>query len=206
MKPLNLFQLLQAAHHLRHRRVRKTRAPVGDADCADIDVALRIQREAVRREEFSGLEARAVLAAKPRDPLALGVNDGQARTQIRYLAIDRHARAELANDKIRLLAAAAMQRTGAMQIIPLRLVSAVAVEHLHAVVLTVRDIDKTIVVGCEVMDDIELAGLGARLTPGFYQFSVGGGFVDTAPAIAVPAIDRHLLQHPAVRPAANLPP
>src|SRR5260370_24514109 len=189
MKPLNLFQLLQAAHDFRQRRVLKTRAPVGDADFADIDVVLRIQREPVRREEFAGLEAGAVLAAKPRDPLALGVNDGQARTQIRYLAIDRHARAELANDKIRLLAAAAMQRTGAMQIIPLRLVSAVAVEHLHAVVLTVRDIDKTIGVGCDVMDDIELAGIGARLGPGFYQFCVGGVFVDTGIAIAVRDID-----------------
>src|SRR5258708_39876689 len=131
MKPLNLFQLLQAAHHLRHRRVRKTRAPVGDADFADIDVALRIQREAVRREEFAGLDARAVLAAKPRDPLALGVNDGQARTQTRHLAIDRHARAGLANDKIPLLAAAAMQRTGAMQMIPPPLVSPLAAAHLH---------------------------------------------------------------------------
>src|SRR5260221_1049187 len=189
MKPLNLFQLLQAAHHLRHRRVRKTRAPVGDADFADIDVALRIQREAVRREEFSGLEARAVLAAKPRDPLALGVNDGQARTQIRNLAIDRHARAELANDKIRLLAAAAVQRTGAMQIIPLRLVSAVAVEHLHAVVLTVRDIDKTVGVGCDVVDDIELAGIAAGLAPAFQQLPIRRAFVHAGIAVAVRDID-----------------
>src|ERR1700733_14615087 len=91
---LYLFQLLQAAGDLqfrRHRRLRKTGLPVGDADLADIDVAFRIQREAVRGEEFAGLETRTVLAAEPGDPLSLGVDDGEARTEIGHLAIDRHA-------------------------------------------------------------------------------------------------------------------
>src|SRR5881227_3257167 len=90
------------------------------------------------------------------------VDDGQARTQIRHLAIDRHARTEFANDKIRLLAAAAIQRAGPVQIIPLRLVFAVAVEHLDAVVLAVGDIDEAVGIGCDVVDDVELAGIGAR--------------------------------------------
>ena len=38
--PLNPFQLLQAADHRRHRRVRKVVLPFDDADFADIDVAL----------------------------------------------------------------------------------------------------------------------------------------------------------------------
>src|SRR5580704_15561441 len=87
--PLNPFQLLQAADHGRHRYIRKAALPVGDADLADIDVALRIQRNAVRREELADLKARTILATEPRDTLALGVDDGQARTQIRRLAIDR---------------------------------------------------------------------------------------------------------------------
>ena len=78
-----LLQLLQAAHHLRHRRVGKAGLPVRDADLAEIDVALRVERDAVRREEFADLKSRAVLAAEPRDPLALRVHDGQARPEIR---------------------------------------------------------------------------------------------------------------------------
>ena len=84
-----LFQLLQAArraHLRRHRRVRKAGLPVGDADLADIDVAFGIQRDAVRREEFADLDARAVLAAEPRDAFALRVDDGQPRAEIGRLA------------------------------------------------------------------------------------------------------------------------
>src|SRR5450759_1012722 len=122
---LDLLQLLQTAgyaDHRGHRRIRKTGLPVGDADLADIDVALGIQRDAVRREEFAALEAGTVLAAELRDALSLGIDDAQARTEIRHLAVDRHARAELADDEIGRLAAAAMQRAGPVQVIPLRLV------------------------------------------------------------------------------------
>src|SRR5205814_1336816 len=73
------LQLLQAANQGRHRRVRKTGAPIGDTDFADINRAFGVERDTVRREEFAGFKARAVLAAKPRDTLALGVDDGQAR-------------------------------------------------------------------------------------------------------------------------------
>src|ERR1700682_3168038 len=68
--PLHPFPLLQAANHRRHRRIRETRVPVGDANFTDIDVAFRVQRDAVRREEFAGLEAGAVFAAEPRDALS----------------------------------------------------------------------------------------------------------------------------------------
>src|ERR1700686_2537119 len=74
-RPLDFLQLLQAANDRRHRRIRKAGLPVGDADFAEIDVALRIQRDAVRCEEFAGLEARTILAAEPRDALSLGVDD-----------------------------------------------------------------------------------------------------------------------------------
>src|SRR4029077_3999062 len=119
-----------------------------------------------RRQEFAGFKAGAVLAAKPRDTVAFGVDDGQARAQIQPLAVDGHAGAKFADDKIRLPAAAAVQRAGPVQIVPLRLVFAVAVEHLDAVILAVRDIDKTVGVGCNVVDDVELAGITARLAPG----------------------------------------
>src|SRR5450755_1176269 len=166
-RPLDFLQLLQAAYDRRHRRIRKTGLPVGDADFAEIDVALRIQCDAVRCKEFAGLKAGTILAAEPCNALSLGIDDGQARAQIWRLQVDRHARTQLADNEIRLPAAAAMQRAGPMQIIPLRLVFAVAVEHLHAVVLAVGDIDPAVLVGCDVVDDVELARIGAGLAPGF---------------------------------------
>ena len=58
-------------HMRRHRGIRKAGLPVGVADLADVDVAARIERDAVRRDEFAGLEAGPVLAAQPRDALPL---------------------------------------------------------------------------------------------------------------------------------------
>ena len=143
----------------------------------------------MRREEFAGLDARAVLAAEPRDPLALGVDHGKPRSEIRHLAVDRHAGAELADDEVRMPAAAAMQCAGAVQIIPLRLVSAVAVEYLHPVVLAIGNIDVAIRVSCDVVHDVELAGIRARLAPGLDQFSVRCVFVDAGVAVAVGDVD-----------------
>ena len=106
------------------------------------------------------------------------------------LQVDRHARAEFADDEVRLLAAAAStQRAGAVQIIPLRLVFAVAVEHLHAVVLAVGDIDPAVGIGRDIVDDVELAGIGAGLAPGFEQLAVRRIFVDAGIAVAVGNID-----------------
>src|SRR4051812_18986404 len=110
----NLFQLLQAACQpdpRRHRHIGKAGLPISDADFADVYVANRVQRDAVRRQEFAGLEA-GTIVAQPGDALALGVDDGQARAEVGDLAIDGHAGAELADDEIRMLAAAAMQGAG----------------------------------------------------------------------------------------------
>src|SRR6266852_9709773 len=100
-RPLDFLQLLQAANDRRHRRIRKAGLPVGDADFAEIDVVLRIQRDAVWCEEFAGLEARTILAAEPCDALSLGVDDGQAGAQIWRLQVDRHARTKLADNEVR---------------------------------------------------------------------------------------------------------
>ena len=110
--------------------------------------------------------------------------------EIRHLAVDRHAGAEFADNKIRILGpAATAQRAGPVQIIPLRLVFAVAVEHLHAVVLAVGDIDPAVGVGDDIVHDVELAGIGARLAPGLHQFSIGAVFVDAGIAVAVRHVD-----------------
>src|SRR5439155_10139260 len=113
----------------------KAGLPVRDTDLAGIDVTFRIQRDAVRRQEFPAGNTRAVLAAEPRDALALGVHDRQPWSEIGHLAVDGQARAELADHEGRALAAATAQRAGPVQIVPLRLVFAVAIKYLHAMVL-----------------------------------------------------------------------
>src|SRR5262249_28144798 len=148
------------------RRVREVCLPGGDADFAHINVTARIERKAVRREELAGVEARPLLPAEPRDTLALRVHNRQAGPEIRDLEVDWHARAEFADNEVRLLPATAVERAGPMQVVPLRLEFAVAVEHLHAVVLAIRDIDPAVLVGGDVVHDVELAGIGARLAPG----------------------------------------
>src|SRR6185312_12344967 len=93
-------------------------------------------------------------------------------------------------DEGRLLAATATaQRAGPVQIVPLRLVFAVAVEHLHAMVLAIGDIDPAIGVGRDVVHDVELPGIAARLAPGFQQLAVGRIFVHAGIAVAVGDVD-----------------
>src|SRR5437016_1957597 len=107
------------------------------------------------------------------DAAAPGVHGGQPRAEIGHLAVDGHGRTELADHEGRALAAAATtQRAGPMQVIPLRLVFAVAVEHLHAVVLAVGDVDPAVGVGDDIMHAVELAGAGAGLTPALAQLAV----------------------------------
>src|SRR5258708_6576125 len=106
----HLFQLLDAAHDRRHRRIGKAGLPVGDADFADVNIALGVEREAVRREELADIEPGPILAAEPPDLLALRVHEGEARADIPVVPVHRHAGAKLADDEVRLLAAAATQR------------------------------------------------------------------------------------------------
>ncbi len=77
----------------------------------------------------------------------------------------------------------------AVQIVPLRLVLAVAVEHLDAVVLAIGDIDPAIGVGADVVHDVELARVGAGAAPRHQQFAVGRVFVHPGVAIAVGDVD-----------------
>jgi hypothetical protein len=76
-----------------------------------------------------------------------------------------------------------------MLIVPPRLVFAVAVEHLHAMVFSVGDTDKNVGVGGDVMHNVELAGIGAGLAPAHDQFAIRAEHVDAGVAIAVGNMD-----------------
>ena len=72
---------------------------------------------------------------------------------------------------------------------PLGLVFAVAVEHLHAMVLAVGDIDLAVVVAGDVVDEVELSRPGAGLAPREQQFSIGRVFVDAGILVSVGDVD-----------------
>jgi hypothetical protein len=73
--------------------------------------------------------------------------------------------------------------------VPLGLVFAVAVEHLHALVLPVGDIDQAVVVAGDVVHEVELARAGPRFAPREQQFSIGRVFVDPGILVAVGDVD-----------------
>ena len=90
-----------------------------------------------------------------------------------------------------------------VQIVPLRLVFAVAVEHLDAMVLPVGDIDPAVGLGADVVHDIELALAGARLSPGHQQLPVGRIFMNLGVAVAVRNVDLALRRERRMRAAVE---
>ena len=72
-----------------------------------------------------------------------------------------------------------------MQVVPLRLVPAVAVEDLDAMVLAVGHVHPAVRVAADVVRDVELAGIGARLAPRQRSVPSGRILVDAGVAVAV---------------------
>src|SRR5271166_2765033 len=124
--------------------------------------------------------------AEPRQQFALARVDADPRTAIRQVDVDRHVRPDLADKEARRLGAALHVEAGrTVHVVPLRLVLAVAVEDLDAVVLTVGDIDPAVRIATDVVGDVELPGVGAGLAPRKQAPAVGGVFVDAGIAVAV---------------------
>src|SRR5205814_9116669 len=103
----------------------------------------------------------------------------------RPVAVDLARRPALADVAERVLAARQAHAVRAVQVVPLRLPSAVAVKDLHPVVLAVGDIDPAIRIAADVVRDVELPGIGAGLAPGGQQFAAGRVFMDASIAVAV---------------------
>src|SRR5207249_2311290 len=143
---VHLLELPEATQILRPGFARKSARPQCPGDLADIEVATRIDAHAVRADE-PGRPQAGMRVAKPAQELALVVDDTDARPQVRALQVDPHRGPELADIADRMTSIVHVEAARAVQIVPLRLVLAVAVEDLHAVVLTVGDIDPAIGVG-----------------------------------------------------------
>src|SRR5262249_2597438 len=76
-----------------------------------------------------------------------------------------------------------------MHVVPLRLIFAVAIEHLHAMILPVGDIDPSFFVSANVVYDVELTGITPRFAPREKQLSVGRILVHPGVAVTVRNID-----------------
>jgi hypothetical protein len=90
--------------------------------------------------------------AKAADQLALMIDNADARAEIGDITADRGRRADLPDIEDRLVSIRHAEATGTMQVLPLRLKLAVAVEHLDAVVFAVRDVDPALGVGDDVVE------------------------------------------------------
>src|SRR5205085_1275942 len=158
-------QLLQAAHARRHRLAGVGIVlPGGPGNFADIDVAVAVDAEAVRRGELAGRQPGFFV--DPADHLTLARDDAEARPEIREILVDRLVRPQFADVADAVRAAFHVEAARSVQIVPLGLVFAVAVEDLHAMVLTVGDVDPAVGVADDVVRDVELARTGAAFAPG----------------------------------------
>src|SRR6266700_2612282 len=170
----HLHQLLQAPEAGRYLLApcADAAAPIGEADFADVDVAARIDGEPVRRDELAGLEP-GMGVTEPGQEFALMGVDADPGPAIRDVDVARHIGADLADIEARRAGAGLHAKARrAVHVGPLRLVFAVAVEHLDPVVLAVGDVDPAVGVAADVVRDVELAGIGAGLAPRTQPFPV----------------------------------
>ena len=105
--------------------------------------------------------------------LAFMIDDADPWPEIGDVAADGSGRADFADVADRLVTVWHVQAARAVQVLPLRLVPAVAVEDLDPVVLAIGDIDPTVGVTADVVDDVELALASAGLAPLHQQFAAG---------------------------------
>src|ERR1700751_1490441 len=111
--------------------------------------------------------------------------DADAWSNIGPIPVDLTGGAPLADIDERIGTDRHAHAVRSVQIIPLSFELAVAVEHLDPMVLAVGDIDPAVGVATNVVRNVELAGIGARLAPRHQQFAVRGVFMNSRTAVAV---------------------
>src|SRR5258708_6934869 len=85
------------------------------------------------------------------------IDNTDPRPEIGNVAADGSGWADLADVTDRLVIVRHVETARAVQVFPLRLVFAVAVEDLDPMVLAIRDIDPAVGVAADVVNDVELA-------------------------------------------------
>src|SRR5712692_5388862 len=165
---------------------RRLEAALGrPGDLGHVDGPLGIGDHAVGGRELAGLLA-AEWPAEACDLLTLGVQHRHAWPEIGHVLIHGQSVAELADvEGAAVLGAVHEEAAGAVEIVPLALVPALAVEDLDAMILAVRHIDEPVAIGDEVVGQVEVSRVGAGLTPGHDVLAVGRVLVHARVAVAV---------------------
>src|SRR5436190_21975345 len=98
------------------RLARVDLRPSRPRNFADIDVAVRVDGEAVRRQKLAGLgPGRRV--AEAADQIALMIDDADPWAEIGNIAADRGRRADFADIADRLMAVRHVEAAGAVQVL-----------------------------------------------------------------------------------------
>ena len=138
--------------------------PRRERNFTHIDVAMRVDRQPVRRHEFAW-PMTGTGTAESRKKLAAIRHDAHSCTQIGRTHVHSETRTKFADVADLLAARRHAQSAWPMQIVPLSLVDAVAVENLHSVIFSIRHVDPPIKITTNIVHKIELSGVSPGLAP-----------------------------------------
>jgi hypothetical protein len=84
---------------------------------------------------------------------------------VRHGRVDREMAGQFADEDASTVPAVDVNRAGPVEVVDLRLVVSLRVEHLDAMVLPVRHVHEALGVRGDVVGDVEAPRIGARLAP-----------------------------------------
>src|SRR4029077_2703526 len=134
------------------RRLLREACPTAAGKLADIDVAVPVDGDAVRRGELSWGETGMHLAQAGQH-FALGRVDADARPDVGPIAVDLAGGSAFADIDQRVAAGRHAHAVRPVQVIPLGFELAVTIEHLNAMVLAVGDVQPAVGVAADVVRD-----------------------------------------------------
>jgi len=135
---------------------------VSPGDLAKVNVVHRVQADAVWSYELSWFRSVPHVAYSGKS-FPIGVHDCDSWADVGYVAAGVHTPTEFTNVNILII----RNKEGArpVEVVPLGLVFAIGIEHLHPVVFPVRYIYISVLVGGDIVWNIEFAWVGAWAAP-----------------------------------------
>ena len=144
----------------------------------------------MRRIEPAGLIPVA-LSPNTRQQRSVRLIYGHPRTEVRPKSVRGNPRKVFSNvHDVPIAPLVDVHRSSPRHIHPLRLVPAVAVEHMHAMVLSISNVDVSLAVDFDVVNDVELPLSRAGLSPRVQVVAVRIVLVDVRVCVAVCDVDR----------------
>jgi len=141
----NAAQLFQRGQCRRFRRFGEQHRPAGDSNLRNVHVTHRVYSYPMGRHELTLFEA-GTLAANARELQSVVGDDRNSGAEIGRVPVHAHHRTELTNVAMGALSARHEHGRGAVQIVPLGLIAAIAVKDLDPMVLPIDHIDPAIIV------------------------------------------------------------